>query len=988
MKHLLTGAAPLLVILAVVVSSTVQMEGGPSAAGPLELLPADSPDLPPWGYYKGMLPNPLPGDDLYLLYSNVSGFNQFVPVWGRPSPFYNLSADLSGDWGRIFVEDLIRGNDMFPLVHLNFFGQGLKLIQHPSLATSDLSSDQWRSRYIQAAKDAVNASRPLYLSLGNEVNRWFEKYGLNQTSGNGFQYFISLYNEAYDAVKEISPQTKVFCTFSREIVSENREANLSVLDLFDPDRMDVLVFTSYPFAVAGINRVGDMDDDYYSKAYKHFERKPFGLSEVAWSSNSSFGGEEGQAAFISDLFTRLTVDRRIDVEFLGWSWLHDLAPEDETGLIDRNNDQRKGFEAWKNNREPTYNRSNRMISLTEDFGTHEYPLNQTFSDPDPWDVLTFKLWNGTHYTNRTSSRVDAEIVGGSLVLRSQDNVTGTSQFMIQVSDWCGDTNWTLLQVSIENVNDPPTVAQPLPDPYRFSEGLSSYMDLSYYIFDSDNDIDELSVDVVRSPHINASSNLAVSPFLVLFTEEEDWFGSTYLLFDISDPEGSRIEINMTVEVLPINDPPLVSIPAALQTPEDTPLEVHLDEWAEDRDGDPLFWNISTYDPQHIALSMEGTSLLITPAADWFGLSYLRVNVTDGSEFSYNEVPISVISVNDPPVARRTVGLDIREDEDVYLPLSSLDPRDPDGDPIYWSLGSSDDIFRSISLPPNGTVHIKPGLDLFGSGNFSLILGDGRGGELEIFFNVYIAPVNDPPLFIGPDGWNVGIAPGSFILLDLSQSPLIVEDPDDPVDALEAVTDYTLASADGLLMNISLPPDISSSNFSITIVIVDRSGDSSEPQELLIRVLNEGGSSQEVLKIDNVTISSADGKVIVKARGEPLQNIWVVFRSSKGILGSYELEEKPYGSGSYMLELEDPPWEDGIEVTAYLSRTENGENDSELPLSYFTFQAKGGADGNGSHLTVFIWILLVISVVSLLLVLFFMLRRGRVTEFDYDSLLEE
>lgn len=68
--------------------------------------------------------------------------------------------------------------------------------------------------------DVVRASKPLYLSVGNEVNRWYEKYGANSSSPNGFQHFVTLYEEIYDAVKELSPETKVFCTFAREIVAE------------------------------------------------------------------------------------------------------------------------------------------------------------------------------------------------------------------------------------------------------------------------------------------------------------------------------------------------------------------------------------------------------------------------------------------------------------------------------------------------------------------------------------------------------------------------------------------------------------------------------------------------------------------------------------------------------------------------------------------------------------------------------------------------
>jgi hypothetical protein len=83
------------------------------------------------------------------------------------------------------------------------------------------------------------------------VNRWYEKYGVGENNPNGFQHYVNLYEEIYDAIKKLSPETKVFCTFAREIISENREADLSVLPMFKPEKMDLLVFTSYFLLCSG-----------------------------------------------------------------------------------------------------------------------------------------------------------------------------------------------------------------------------------------------------------------------------------------------------------------------------------------------------------------------------------------------------------------------------------------------------------------------------------------------------------------------------------------------------------------------------------------------------------------------------------------------------------------------------------------------------------------------------------------------------------------
>lgn len=255
---------------------------------PERIVPLDSPELPARGFFMGLLPTTAHGQSFDDAYNQAAQYSEFVPVWGRPTPFFNLADELRGNWGETFVQQLIRGKGMFPIIHLSFIGSGLTLVTPPGMENATLSDPAWRAAYKQAAIDVVKASRPLYLSLGNEVNRWYEKYG--EDGPNGFKQFVDLYEEIYDAIKEISPATNLFCVFAREIVSEHREANLEVLRLFSPNKMDLLVFTSYPYATGKTNP-SMIPDDYYSKAAVYIPGKPFGFSEVAWASLVEPGGE-------------------------------------------------------------------------------------------------------------------------------------------------------------------------------------------------------------------------------------------------------------------------------------------------------------------------------------------------------------------------------------------------------------------------------------------------------------------------------------------------------------------------------------------------------------------------------------------------------------------------------------------------------------------------------------------------------------------------
>ena len=304
------------------------------------------PEIPGRGFFMGMLPTPQEGQSFEDAYGEAVGYCEVIPVWGRPSPFYELGDDLSGTWGKTFVDTYIKGNGMIPLIHVSFIDAGVTLKTPPEMKDATLSDPEWRQAYKMAILTIVRSSRPFYLSLGNEVNRWYEKYGADDDL-NGFAYYVTLYEEIYDAVKEISPDTRIFCTFSREIVSENREADLDVLHLFNPEKIDVLMFTSYPFAVQGIQECSDIPDDYYSRCLNYMPGKPLGFTEIAWSSADFFGGERGQADFLYHITGRLTRDQGVNLQLLCWPWLCDLSENDQTGLKTRDGTEKMAFNVWE-----------------------------------------------------------------------------------------------------------------------------------------------------------------------------------------------------------------------------------------------------------------------------------------------------------------------------------------------------------------------------------------------------------------------------------------------------------------------------------------------------------------------------------------------------------------------------------------------------------------------------------------------------------------
>jgi hypothetical protein len=330
--------------------------------GQTTITPIDSPETPARGYFKGVVPWPAEGQNPGDAYEQAAQYAEFTNVWESGvgcTDFREYAEKLAEG---LHMDQLIRGNGMFPVIGFSFISKdpesGLLIVKtSEGLEGATLSDAEWRSAYKQEVLDGVEAVKPLYLIVGNEVNRWYEQYGVG--GENGFDQFVSLYEDIYDAVKERSPETYVFCVFSREIVDELREADLEALTLFDPDKLDILVFTSYPHSVRTDaegemlqdphNHPSDIPDDYYSRVFDKIDMadKPFGFSEISWPAAEFYGGEQGQVDLLDEALGRLTVDQGIDLHLFAWAFLHDLRETDDTGLIKRDGTERLVYDAWK-----------------------------------------------------------------------------------------------------------------------------------------------------------------------------------------------------------------------------------------------------------------------------------------------------------------------------------------------------------------------------------------------------------------------------------------------------------------------------------------------------------------------------------------------------------------------------------------------------------------------------------------------------------------
>ena len=92
---------------------------------PVLIRPADTPSVPDAGFYRGFASILPPDGDFESAYSKAAAHADFVNIWvGAPEAGYrDLAEYLGGGWGDTFVEELVRGNGMFPVINLSFIGR-------------------------------------------------------------------------------------------------------------------------------------------------------------------------------------------------------------------------------------------------------------------------------------------------------------------------------------------------------------------------------------------------------------------------------------------------------------------------------------------------------------------------------------------------------------------------------------------------------------------------------------------------------------------------------------------------------------------------------------------------------------------------------------------------------------------------------------------------------------------------------------------------
>ena len=311
-----------------------------------------------------------------------------------------------------------------------------------------------------------------------------------------------------------------------------------------------------------------------------------------------------------------------------------------------------------------------------------------------------------------------------LTIAPSQNWNGTATIQIQVSD--GEMfDAEEFQITVNPINDAPVLSEIAA--VEFDEDGSTAIILSA------EDVDFVSLDFEATSTENITS--AVVGNIVMFSGNPDFYGTDTVIISVFDNENANDFQEVTINVLPMNDAPVLE-PIDLQTVnEDSTLVIYLS--ASDVDNSDLVF-VATTEEENITTSILENVLTIAPAQNWNGSAIITVSVNDqvGRLVDEETFVFTANPINDAPNSEN-ISISTPEDTPVEIVFSA---SDVDGDILTYI------VVDSVSNGVFESGFFYPESDFFG---YDMLTYQAFDGELYSDIStveIIIESVNDAPIF--------------------------------------------------------------------------------------------------------------------------------------------------------------------------------------------------------------------------------------------------
>ncbi len=436
--------------------------------------------------------------------------------------------------------------------------------------------------------------------------------------------------------------------------------------------------------------------------------------------------------------------------------------------------------------------SPQAISVAEDGSTLTTPLNLTAADSDAGDSLTWSVYDqgniGTaSFTGgNTGTSVNVYYVPNA-------NMNGTDSFVVRVSDGKGGTDDITVNVTINEVNDPPTANDDTPSVNEKSSNNTLYpLDNDTFLPDSGETLTITAVGATNNGGTVVNNGTSLT-----YTPATTFIGTETFTYTISDGRSGTDTATVQVTVNNINFPPIITegISTDVTMDEDgSPTPFSLTLHATDDDADTLTWSLQTQAGYGVA-TVTGTgnakTVNYTPPANYFGIDSFRVRVSDGHGGADSIlVVVTIDPVNDAPNAVNDTKATPPETAVTISVLAN--DTDPENDTLTVTAVTQG---SKGSVTHNGTtVTYTPNTNETGSDSFTYTISDGNGGSDTATVSVQLGMYE---IFL-PLALNNFVSAPDLVVTNVSASSTLVE--------VTIENQGTMATSSGFWVDFYVDPD--------------------------------------------------------------------------------------------------------------------------------------------------------------------------------------
>lgn len=305
---------------------------GDSASGPVDPSPPmDDPTVPERPATVKALaisPEGFPTDFSRLpeFFEEASALPDPGVMWNGPWREDALDGTDAGTPPGAAILTAVQGESLGfdPVLVFGWRAADQPLIRIPSNPANDWSNQEAAELYVAVVEEVAEAHSPPFLFLGNESDFYYT------VDPEDYERWVQVYNTAYDRIKAVSQETRVGPIFQYErmagigslagLTTPRWEALLA----HDPDRVDVVGITLYPFLAHETPEA--VPEGYLGPLVSRIGDAPIAVTETGWPGDVPEGfeppwevSEEHQVTYLETL-TRILDGR--DVPLLTWVFLY------------------------------------------------------------------------------------------------------------------------------------------------------------------------------------------------------------------------------------------------------------------------------------------------------------------------------------------------------------------------------------------------------------------------------------------------------------------------------------------------------------------------------------------------------------------------------------------------------------------------------------------------------------------------------------------